>query len=376
MATRSRRSRSRSTIEPLRYVVVGIGDIAQRAVLPAFEHAYSHARLVGLVSGDETKRRRLGRQYAVQTWSYDDYDACLASEDVDAVYLATPNHLHREYAVKALRAGVHVLCEKPLATSEKDCLAMIRAGEDTGARLMTAYRLHFLPADLRAIEIARSGRLGELRFFTSSFAYEVKRDNIRTEGAEGGSPVWDLGVYCVNAARHLFDSEPISVSAIATESDDSRFTEIPPTMAVTLRFTENRVAQFTCSFDSAAMGHYQLVGTRGDLRVDPAYSWSKPQRQLLTIEGKSTSKSFPKQDQFAAELIRFTEHVRRDEPVPTGWEGLADVRILAAVEKAARTGKPVALPKFQTPTRPRTQRGLALPPPRRTATIHADSPHH
>jgi glucose-fructose oxidoreductase len=370
------RSRSRSSLELLRYVVVGIGDIAQRAVLPAFEHAHSHARLVGLVSGDETKRRRLGRQYAVQTWSYEDYDDCLRSENVDAVYLATPNRLHREYAVRAAQAGVHVLSEKPLATTEKDCLAMIHAADEAGVKLMTAYRLHFSPGDLRAMELARSGKLGELRFFTSSFSYELKADNIRTNDAEGGSPAWDLGIYCINAARHLFDDEPFAVSAIATESDESRFSEIPPTMSVVLRFPGNRVAQFTCSFDAQAMGHYQLVGTKGDLRVQPAYSWSKPQRHELTIGTKTTRKSFPKTDQFAAELIRFTEHVRKDEQVPTGWEGLADVRVLAAIEKSVRSGKTVHLGKFRAPPAPRLRRGMALPPPRRTQTVHADSPHH
>ena len=116
----------------VRYAVVGQGYISQAAVLPAFRHARGNSRLVALVSGDETKRRELGRKYNVATYSYDEYDTCLASGDVDAVYIALPNTLHREYTVRAARRGVHVLCEKPLATTEAECRAMIDACRRSG----------------------------------------------------------------------------------------------------------------------------------------------------------------------------------------------------------------------------------------------------
>src|SRR5437763_1225289 len=127
----------------VRYAVVGQGYISQAAVLPAFRHARANSRLVALVSGDETKRRSLARKYGVATYGYDEYDTCLASGDVDAVYIALPNAMHREYTVRAAKHGVHVLCEKPLAVTEADCKAMIDACRKNGVKLMTAYRLHF-----------------------------------------------------------------------------------------------------------------------------------------------------------------------------------------------------------------------------------------
>src|SRR5689334_7091572 len=150
----------------IRYAVVGLGHIAQVAVLPAFAHA-ENSELAALVSDDPEKRAKLGRKYKVKAFSYAEYDDCLRSGRVDAVYIALPNHLHREYSERAARAGVHVLCEKPMAVTARDCEAMIRAARKNRVKLMIAYRLHFERANLEAAKIARSGRLGELRFFSS-----------------------------------------------------------------------------------------------------------------------------------------------------------------------------------------------------------------
>src|SRR5947207_9953147 len=132
----------------VRYGVVGLGHIAQRAVLPAFAHAEA-STLSALVSGDRGKLDELGAHYGIShRATYEDFDALLASGAVDAVYLSLPNHLHAEYAVRAAARGVHVLCEKPLATSVKECERMIDAAKAGGVLLMTAYRLHFEPANL------------------------------------------------------------------------------------------------------------------------------------------------------------------------------------------------------------------------------------
>ena len=154
------------------YAVAGLGHIAQTAVLPAFAHA-KNSRLVALLSDDEEKREKLSRKYRCDAYSYDQYDECLRRDDVDAVYIALPNTLHAEYTVRAAQAGAHVLCEKPMATSEADCRRMITACDDAGVRLMIAYRLHFEPANLEAVKLITSGRLGEARFFGSDFSYQV-----------------------------------------------------------------------------------------------------------------------------------------------------------------------------------------------------------
>src|SRR6202521_3289513 len=188
----------------VRYAVVGLGHIAQVAVLPAFRNA-ANSELFALVSGDSNKLEKVGKKYALEhLYSYEDYSRALSN--VDAVYLALPNHLHREYAVRAAAAGVHVLCEKPMAVTSQDCQAMIRAADLNRVKLMIAYRLHFEAGNLHAIQVAKSGKLGDLRIFTSEFCQQVAGDNVRVgeHVTRGGGPLYDMGVYCINAARYLF----------------------------------------------------------------------------------------------------------------------------------------------------------------------------
>jgi predicted dehydrogenase len=169
----ARSGRRRGDHRTIGYALVGLGHIAQAAVLPAFRHAKKSSRLVALVSGDAAKRRTLGERYRVPAFRYEDLDDVLAREDVDAVYIALPNTLHAECAIRAARAGVHVLTEKPMATSEEDCRRMIEAAEGSGVKLMVAYRLHFEPANVEAVEVVRSGRIGEPRFLASEFSYQL-----------------------------------------------------------------------------------------------------------------------------------------------------------------------------------------------------------
>ena len=139
----------------IRYAVVGLGHIAQVAVLPAFANARRNSRLAALVSGDALKREQLSRKYGVEkAYSYAQYDECL--KHVDAVYIALPNDMHCEYAVRAARAGVHVLVEKPMAVTEEECERMIAAAREGGVKLMVAYRLHFERANPEAGAVARS----------------------------------------------------------------------------------------------------------------------------------------------------------------------------------------------------------------------------
>lgn len=228
--------RKTNSTRKVRYAVVGIGHLSQVAVLPAFKNT-SNCELVAIVSGDAAKRNKLGKKYRLKhVYSYEEYDQALAV--VDAVYLVTPNHLHRDFAIRAAKAKVHVLCEKPMAVTEEDCLAMIEAADANKVKLMIAYRLHFEEANLKAIELAKSGKLGNLRIFASEFAQQVDPDNVRaTEPTEnGGGPVYDMGVYCINAARYLFGTEPTSVSAFSANNTERRFRKIDEMTSVLMRF--------------------------------------------------------------------------------------------------------------------------------------------
>lgn len=368
--------RSRGASSKVRYAVVGLGHITQVAALPAFAHAKRNSELVALVSDDEAKRRKLGRKYGVRLLAtYDEYDALLRSGEVDAVYIGLPNHLHKDYTVRSAEAGVHVLCEKPLAVTVEDCEAMIAAAERNGVKLMTAYRLHFEKANLTAIETVQSGKIGEARFFSSVFSMNVEEGNIRLHPiAMGGGTLYDIGIYCINAARYLFRSEPEEVFAWSANNGDKRFRDCDEMTASVLRFPGERLATFVTSFGAAPTATYRIVGTKGDLRMDSAYEYAEPMKMTITVGEKSRERTFPRRDQFAPELIYFSDCIQTGrDPEPSGREGLADVRIIEGLYRSAREGRPLRLPEFQKRKRPTIEQEITVPPVRKPRLVKVQS---
>jgi predicted dehydrogenase len=359
----------------IRYAVVGLGHIAQSAVLPAFQHV-DNAELVALISGDPEKSRDLGERYETKTYTYEEFDACLRRGEVDAVFIAAPNNLHCEYTVRAAHAGVHVLCEKPMAATRNDCEQMIEACEQNDVKLMVAYRLHFEAANLSAIEIAKSGRLGDLRAFQSFFAMQVRPGNIRLSAEHGGGSVHDIGIYCINAARYIFQDEPVEVIAYSSDGADERFQEVDEMTSAVLKFPNGRLATFTSTFNAPDLQQYTVVGTKGVLRVNPAYDYSADLKHYLTIDGQTEETVFPKRDQFAAELTYFADCVLSGtDPEPDGWEGMADVQIIEAIYKSAQCGSPVKLVPFQrNKKRADLSQEIARPPVEEPELIGVQAP--
>jgi len=368
---------ARKSGKKIRYAVVGLGYFAQEAILPAFANAKKNSELVALVSDDPEKLKKLGRKHDARLgFGYDRYDELLASGEIDAVYIALPNDLHKDFALRAAKQGIHVLCEKPLALTERDCEEMIRAANEHHVRLMTAYRLHFEAANLKAIEAIKSGAIGEPRFFNSSFSMQVKDDNIRVKTERGGGPTWDLGVYCINAARYLFQDEPTEVIArMASKADDARFPEVEEISSAILTFPGDRQATFTCGYNGVDLSWYCVTGTEGYICLDNAYDYGMPTTLEISKGGKSKSKEFGKRDQVAPEILYFSDCVLNDrEPEPSGLEGLADVRIIRAIHESARTGKPVALERFEKRARPAGEMEMSKPPAEQEDLFHAEAP--
>ena len=356
----------------MRYAVVGLGHIAQMAVLPAFGNARRNSRLAALVSGDPVKLEAMGGKYGVERrCGYEEYDALLRSGDIDAVYIALPNHLHCDYAVRAAQAGVHVLVEKPMAVTEEECERMARAARAGGVRLMVAYRLHFERANLEAIEVARSGRIGEPRLFNSTFTMHVVPGNIRVRDETGGGVLYDIGIYCINAARGLFRDEPIEVRAAAAGAKD----EVEESVSAVLRFPHDRLASFTCSFGAADVSEYRIVGTKGDLLLEPAYEYAMALQHRLTLDGEVKERRFAKRDQFAPELLYFSDCVLKGhDPEPSADEGLADVRVIRALYRSIESGRPVELAPYEKRSRPSLEQEIRRPPIDKPQTVHTQPP--
>ena len=373
-----KRARGGGNSPRIRYGVVGLGWFAQVAILPAFDHASENSELVALFSDDPRKLKELGSRHEVdRLYHYDEYDEALGRGEIDAVYIAVPNHLHKEFTVRAAQAGAHVLCEKPMAVTERDCEAMIRACEKSGTKLMIAYRLHFERGNLEAAELVGSGKLGEPRLYSSVFVNSVAdEDNIRLGPIEqGGGTVYDIGIYCINAARSVFRAEPVEVRALSANNGEKRFRQVDEMTSAVLKFPGERLAVFTSGFGASPHHHYEVHGTKGSLRVEPAFEFAEEIGVEIRIGEKKQEKKFARRDQIAPEILYFSDCIRRNrEPEPSGREGLADVRVIRAIYRSARSGRAVSLPPFSKRTRPALTQERRRPPVAHQDLVGVDSP--
>lgn len=331
--------------QKIRYAIVGLGHIAQKAVMPGFRKA-KNTELVAYVTGDVAKAKRITKVYRkAEIYTYDQYDELLSSGKIDAVYIALPNHLHYEYTKRALQKKIHVLCEKPFAMTPAECLELSRLADTQNTKLMVAYRLHFEAANLRAVEIAKSGKLGNLRYFSAIFSYNMKdKNNIRFKAEEGGTPVWDIGIYCLNAVRMLFREEPIEVFAQTGSTDQKRFSEAEEQISATLKFKDGKLATFVCSFGADAVADFSLYGAKGHLHLKNAFEYVGKRELTVHADHKTHKRTYKTCDQFGPEVEYFSTCIQKNHrPEPSGYEGLADVQIITAINQSLKTGKAVKI---------------------------------
>ncbi|MCS4282526.1 putative dehydrogenase [Pseudomonas sp. BIGb0278] len=345
----------------IRYAVVGGGSISQGAFMPGVGQTDNSA-LAALVTGDPEKARQLASRYQLKAWAYTDYAALLASGEIDAVYIATPNYRHREFVIPALEAGIHVLLEKPMAASDDDCVAIRDVAQRTGTKLMVAYRLHCEPGTLEMIERVNSGEFGQPRLFTSIFTQTVKPSNHRAHSGFAAGPVADMGPYPLNMVRQLFNAEPIEVSAQGSHSPGSRI-DTWDTVSVSLRFPDERLAQFTVSYCLPDSERFQLLGSGGEIEASPCYGYGEDVAisYRATLDGTTRVHVHPVVDQFAGETAYFSDCILNDQaPEPDAEEGWRDVRVIMAIERALITGQAQMLEPLPARRLPQREQRRAL----------------
>lgn len=333
------------------YAVVGLGNLAQHPVFPAFARASENSRLAAIVAGDRAQAQAVGQPFRAAAYQLDEFRQCVQREDVDAVYLALPTSLHCDYAVDAARAGVHVLCESPMAVMADECRRMIRATQTHRVKLMLAYRLQFHPAHAKALELVRSGAIGVPKTISTDYTTRIEdADDPRLQRRLGGGTMYDLGVTCIHAARTLFGSEPAQVMAMAARTGRRYGGDVDEGAVALIRFPDERLAHLHTSFGEEPAAALRILGEDGAIELAHAYRHDLPVTLALSRRGERETLAFEPTDQFAAELAYFSSCILQDRaPEPSGIEGLQDVRLVEAIYRSARDGRPVTLPRLARP---------------------------
>lgn len=346
-ATPPRRKRSDS----VGIAVVGLGGYALNQMMPQFA-ASERVHVAALVSGNPEKLARVGDAYGVAPdarYSYERFDEIGSNRGIEAVYIVLPSGLHADWAIRAFAAGKHVLCEKPMALSSAECARMIAAGRRANRKLMIAYRSHFEPHNVQAMELMAQGATGQLRLIRTEQSYRMgptsPSENWRVNRAlAGGGPLEDLGIYGLQAALYLSREMPERISATSFQPvGDPRFTEIVAHVSAQWRFPSGAVAQLVTSYDSAGANFVHARGTTAALIMDPATNYSG---QKLSIEGRERREFKPGDPivQFAGQLDHFANAIRDNATIRTPGEmGLRDLRLIEATYASAATGRTVML---------------------------------
>jgi glucose-fructose oxidoreductase len=329
------------------YAVVGAGDLS-RAALLAFAGAADNSRLVAVVTGDRAQAQALAQDARATAYHYDEFRQCLTREDVQAVYVAVPNSLHSDYTVDAARAGMHVLCERPMAVTADECRRMIRTCQTNRVKFMVSYRLQFHPAFSKAMDLVRAGHLGALKTFSSDVTMRIpSAEDPRLQRRLGGGSVYDLGVLPIAASRMLFGSEPAQVMAMSARTTRRYGGDVDEGTVALIRFPDDRLAHLHSSFGEEPTSTFSLFGEEGWLTVSPAYRHDVDSTLIVSRHGRLEHTTYPPSDQYAAEIGYFSECILADrQPDSGGIEGLMDTRTIEAIYRSGRDGRPVTLPRL------------------------------
>ncbi len=330
------------------FALVGLGSLSINQLMPAFARC-RQARLVGFVSGRPDKAKHLAQVYGVDPkniYTYDNYDRLADNPAIDVVYVVLPNSMHAEYTIRALKAGKHVLCEKPMANTPQDCEKMIAASKAANRKLMIGYRVRYEPYNQALIAYARdSADAGPTRIILADAGFNIgdpKQWRLRKEMAGGGS-LMDIGIYALNAARYLSGEEPVAVNAMMHSTpNDPRFVEVEENITFQLRFPSGILANCTSSY-GGGFNRFRVTKPRGSAELDPASSYTALRMRVFR-GGTIEERSLPQRDHFAAEMDHLAGCILNNtEPLTPGDEGLKDLKVMMAIYEAARSGRTIAL---------------------------------
>lgn len=343
----------------LNVALCGLGNYA--GMLADGLKASQYCNLAGIVTGHTAKAEQWQKDYNIpkkNIYNYQNFDEIVNNKDIELVYVVLPNALHKEFVIRSAKAGKHVITEKPMATSVKDCEEMIKACKKAGVQLAVGYRLHYEPTHLELKRLGQEKVFGQVRFIEASLGYKTYDTTHKTETSAGfnindpsewrlkkalagGGPLMDLGIYCIQSSRYVLGEEPVSVTAqFGTINNKTRFAEVEESIIWQMEFPSGAIANCTtsCGFN---IDRFFASADEGSFELSPALSYGP-------FKGKTTNGelNFPIINQQAKQLDEIGKLILNNEKLPnhiSGEEGLKDVKIIYAIYQAAKTGMKVIL---------------------------------
>lgn len=332
-----------STEKKLGVALVGLGNYATRQLGPALQHTQL-CTLKGIVTGTPEKKPKWQKEYGIEErhcYTYETFDQLKDDPAIDIIYIVLPNFMHAEYTIRALEAGKHVICEKPMGMNAQECKAMIAAAKKAGKKLQIGYRLFYEPHHLKLMETSQQAFEGRIKLIEASLGFDMARPGLWRIDKKmgGGGALMDLGVYTIQAARRAVGSNPVSVVAQAYKDDPELYKDIYGTYVYQMRFADHTVCNSTVSF-SAYSDRLHVARGNDYLELQPAFAanritglqtWNGSLEELEHAEFQQTT-----------QMDAFAKNILEESPIlASGEEGLIDMQIIDAIKTSIKTGQSV-----------------------------------
>jgi len=329
----------------LRVAIMGLGSYGSR-VAEAMKDC-TKAKLTGVISGTPSKIQTWQSKYNIpekNCYNYENFDAIKDNPDIDAVYIITPNALHKDHAIRVAKAGKHVICEKPMALNAKEGEQMIAACKKAGVKLLVGYRMHFEPKTLEVIRMRKDGELGKVMFFQGLAGFRIgdpTQWRLNKQLAGGGS-MMDIGIYAVNGARYMVGEEPAWVTAQETKTDKIKFKEgVDETITFQLGFPGGATASCLSTYAMNGLDKFYLNCEKGFAEMQPSTGYGPIKGR--TNKGELTQEHRTHQTVQMEEMADIILNNKQPVVPVNGEEGLKDLKIIDAIYTAIKTGKKQSL---------------------------------
>lgn len=336
--------------KPVRWGVLSTADIAVRTVIPAMQQG--EVTVIDAIASRDASRAQAWATQLGFAKAYGSYEALLADPDIDAIYNPLPNHLHVPWTIRALEAGKHVLCEKPLALTALEAEQVADASKRTGYLAAEAFMIRHHPQWKAVRDMVDSGRIGPLRSIQTIFSYFLDDPtNVRNQADIGGGGLYDVGCYAINAARYLFHAEPERVIGLFDIDPVLRTDRMMTGLA---EFADHRHLSFTCATQLVPCQSVQVLGTKGRIALDIPFNAPPDASTQITIDdgrdlagGGRDIIEMPTVNQYTLQGDAFSRAVLRQQPLE--WpiaDAVANMRVIDAFFRSARTGQWEAVSSF------------------------------